>query len=61
MYKSPVLCWFAICRRCVIIMGLMIMMLLGLYEAHHAFQTEDNSQEGLRRLAIYGIVMRTQR
>lgn len=38
-----------------------LMLLLGMYEAHHASQQDHDGDEELRRLALYGILMRVNR
>lgn len=61
MYKSSMLCRLAICRRSALLLVLWLGLLLGAYESHQASQQGQTVQGGLKRLALLGFVLRSDR
>jgi hypothetical protein len=61
MFKPSVLCRFAICRRLALVLVLWIVFLLGANEVRRAAEGDSSLYEGVKRLAVYSIAMRTNR
>ncbi|MEM9007232.1 MAG: hypothetical protein AAGE59_27350 [Cyanobacteria bacterium P01_F01_bin.86] len=61
MYKSSLLGLFGILGRCGLLVLVLLIAFLGLYEVHYASQQDSEADAELRRLALYGLLLRVNR
>ena len=61
MFKSSVLCRFAICRRVIIMLALWAVFIVGANEIRRAADGDSSLYAGIKRLAVYSIAMRANR
>ncbi|NEQ43652.1 MAG: hypothetical protein F6K00_08870 [Leptolyngbya sp. SIOISBB] len=60
MFKPSLLCPLAICSRLIIVLMLWALFLVGANEVRRAADGEPTLYEGIKRLAIYSLVFRTE-
>lgn len=60
MFKPSLLCPLAICSRLMIVLMLWALFLVGANEVRRAADGEPTLYEGIKRLAIYSLVFRTE-
>ena len=60
MFKPSFLCPLAICSRLVIVLALWVLFLVGANEVRRAAEGEQTLYDGIKRLAIYSLVFRTE-
>ncbi|MBE7383174.1 MAG: hypothetical protein F6J95_017385 [Leptolyngbya sp. SIO1E4] len=61
MSRSSLLRQLAICKRFTFLVLVWTVMLLGIYEAHESAENQGGGNPELRRLAVYGILIRANR
>ncbi len=60
MFKPSLLCPLAICSRLIIVLALWAVFLVGANEVRRAADGEQTLYDGIKRLAIYSLVFRTE-
>lgn len=60
MFKPSLLCPLTICSRFVIVLVLWALFIVGANEARRAADGEQTLYDGIKRLAVYSLVFRTE-
>ena len=61
MYKPSILCRFAICQRLLLAMLVWVALLIGLTDMRQAANQDSSAYEGIKRLALYSVALRSNR